>query len=272
MTLGSLWLLGGCMTIPTPLERQVVARQLADGKAWRSEQLQTRRFTLQSYLSPQKKAEKSLTVFIEGDGFAWVNSSTPSFDPSPINPTALKIALHHPDGNAAYLARPCQFQADLGADRCKQRLWTQERFSSEIVDSMNDAVDLLKERFLADSVNLVGFSGGGTIAALLSTRRKDVALLVTIAGNLDIDFWAEHLKITPLTGSLNPAHQVEKLHNIRQIHFTGGKDTSVPPLIAEAFADKFPPERRPVIRHLPTFDHHCCWADNWAYLWRSINH
>jgi hypothetical protein len=49
-----------------------------------------------------------LTVYIEGDGFAWLSRSQASYDPSPLNPVGLELALRHPLGESAYLARTCQ--------------------------------------------------------------------------------------------------------------------------------------------------------------------
>ncbi len=37
---------------------------------------------------------------------------------------------------------------------------------------------------------MVGFSDGGGAAALLAAMRQDVTFLGTVAGNLDIDAWA----------------------------------------------------------------------------------
>ena len=37
---------------------------------------------------------------------------------------------------------------------------------------------------------MVGFSDGGGAAALLAAMRQDVIFLGTVAGNLDIDAWA----------------------------------------------------------------------------------
>lgn len=50
-------------------------------------------FTLLTYLPPISGAVNTLTIHIEGDGLAWINSSTPSSDPTPTNPLALRLAL-----------------------------------------------------------------------------------------------------------------------------------------------------------------------------------
>jgi hypothetical protein len=49
------------------------------------------------------------------------------------------------------------------------------------------------------------------VAALVAARRTDVDRLVTVAGNLDPTAWAVYQHIQPLTGSLNPADEVDAL-------------------------------------------------------------
>jgi hypothetical protein len=51
----------------------------------------------------------ALHVYIEGDGFAWKSRTQPSNDPTPNNPTGLKLAAADANANVLYLARPCQF-------------------------------------------------------------------------------------------------------------------------------------------------------------------
>jgi len=211
-----------------------------------------------------------LTVYIEGDGFAWVSSDMPSSDPTPIHPVGLQLALAQPDGNAAYLGRPCQYG---GADQlpCGRQYWTAGRFAAEVIDASNIAIDDLKKRFGARELTLVGFSGGGAVAALLAARRGDVRRLITVAGNLDHQAWTTQLRLSPLTGSLNPADYRDKLATVIQWHFAGGSDRVMPSTIAENFAAGFPPRNKPIVRVVPGYDHQCCWVQNWPALWGEIS-
>jgi hypothetical protein len=227
-------------------------------------------FNLVSYLPVPQKTGQRLTVYIEGDGFAWISESQPSLDPTPLNPIGLKLALADQNGNAVYLARPCQY-IDAEANGCAQRYWTGARFSPEVIASENEAISQLKSRFRAQTLTLVGYSGGGATAALVAARRTDVARLITVAGNLDPQSWAVYHHIQPLIKSLNPVDEIAGLTAIRQWHFVGGKDNVIPPSLVESYAARFPVGQRPAVLIEPTFDHQCCWAENWALLMEQVH-
>jgi dienelactone hydrolase len=265
-----VWLfLSACTSLPTFVERRELADELARSHDWHAVTLPAGPFDLVAYLPDRPQAGDHLTLYIEGDGFAWISTSQPSPDPTPRNPIGLKMALAHPKDNAAYLARPCQY-VDTRATHCPQRYWTQQRFAPEVVAALGKAADELKARFHARRLTLVGYSGGGAIAALLAARRNDVDGLITVAGNLDHRAWTRHHGIAPLTGSLNPADMQEALAGIPQVHFVGSEDRVVPPGITEAFASRFPASGVIRVRLVPGFDHHCCWAENWKELWTSV--
>lgn len=256
--------------IPTPAMRVRDANYLAQAADWQFNTISTPDFVLATYTP--KKIEKStvLTIYIEGDGFAWRTASTISDNPTPINPLALKLALAHPPhrGVAVYLARPCQYVSGSDWKMCSSSDWTSKRFSSAVIDASNQAVDQLKAKVGARELVLVGYSGGGAVAALLAAKRHDVTQLVTVAGNLDTDYWVHENKFKPLTGSLNPADQWAALASIPQMHFVGEDDTTVRPDVAEAYAKHFPANAQPTIKVIPHFDHSCCWVQQWPTLFK----
>lgn len=260
--------LAGCLSLSPGLRRDN-ADQMATASGWQRMRLPAGRFVLAGYLPRNIPAnETTLTIYIEGDGLAWINASLVSLDPTPLKPVGLALALRHPQGAAAYLARPCQYVKEEDAQGCSTEYWTNRRFAPEVVESTSQAVDLLKQQFQAKQLVLVGYSGGGAVAALVAARRHDVALLVTVAGNLDHQTWTKQHHATPLTGSLNPADVWEQLRDVPQLHFIGGKDEIVGREVAEAFARHFPADRRPDIRMIPDFDHTCCWAEQWPELFK----
>ncbi len=263
----SLWL-AACVQVPSVNERVEQASDLAAKKSWKSEDIKTDSFTLRAYLPQDQKKSEILNVYIEGDGLAWVNSSTPSFDPTPTNPLALTLALL--DTNAsAYLARPCQFVGAELQRHCAQKYWTSHRFAPEVIDATNSAVNQLKVRFIANKVRLIGYSGGGAVAALVASRRNDVVQLVTVAGNLDHVAWARQHRLSPLSGSLNPVDFWKDLQDIPQRHYVGGKDRIVDEHITQSYVDRFAANKKPDVSVIPTFDHHCCWALIWPGVVRN---
>ena len=260
--------LGGCLNLSPELRRDN-AEQMAAASEWERVRLPAGRFVLAGYIPRNIPANNTiLTIYLEGDGLAWINASLISLDPTPIKPVGLAMALRHPKGAVAYLARPCQYVEGADTQGCSTQYWTNLRFAPEVVESANQAIDLLKQQFQATQLVLVGYSGGGAVAALVAARRHDVALLVTVAGNLDHRVWTGLHHATPLTGSLNPADAWPELQEIPQLHFVGGKDRIIPPEVAKSFVTHFPADRRPEIRVIPDFDHTCCWAEQWPELFK----
>jgi hypothetical protein len=262
-------IISACAAIPAPAERRRHADGLAATRDWQAIPLVVSGFSLLAYVPAKIEPSAVLTVYIEGDGFAWVTGSRPSADPTPRDPLALRLALAHPDRNAAYLARPCQF-ANAELTGCAERYWTDERFAPEVIAATDQALDVLKTRSGAKRLNLVGYSGGGAVGMLVAARRQDIDRLVTVGGNLDHVAWTTHHRVQPLIGSLNPVAVAVKLNGVRQWHFAGGRDRVVPPWLIEEFASRFAAAQRPHIHTERDFDHLCCWAENWGALWGKV--
>lgn len=258
-----------CTGIPSPAQRQRVADALAQQKGWHAITIPAKPLDLVAYVPGVREHARSLVVFVEGDGLAWIGDTGPSSNPTPREPVGLRIALAHPEGNAAYLARPCQYTSAQASD-CPQRYWTDGRFAPEVIDAADRAIDALEQRFGADRLTLVGYSGGGAVAALVAARRDDVERLVTIAGNLDPAAWTRLHHLPTLRSSLSPADEVAALHRVPQWHFVGARDSNVPPELAVGFARRFPEDGRPAVEVEAAFDHRCCWASAWPRLWRSV--
>lgn len=257
--------LSACTHIPTGQERNENAIELAVAAGWKKELIETDNFILAVFLPKTLATTETLTIYIEGDGLAWINSSTPSEDPTPMDPLALKLALLD-DSPAVYLARPCQFMADEQNKNCAKKYWTGSRFSAEVIQSSNQAIDQIKHRFKARKFILVGYSGGGAVAALVAASRTDVARLITIAGNIDHRVWTKENHLSTLSGSLNPADEWIYLQHIPQTHFVGGKDQVIGEYVARSYASHFPNNLTPSIVIIPEFDHHCCWLERWPAL------
>jgi pimeloyl-ACP methyl ester carboxylesterase len=156
-------------------------------------------------------------------------------------------------------------EADWGA--CRKTYWTDRRFSNEVIESVNQAISALKLRLGASKLVLVGYSGGGAVAALVAARRNDVAQLVTVAGNLDHRAWTSLHHDTPLDNSLNAADEWRKLQSVPQKHLIGERDEVISADVSRSYAGRFPVNHRPELITMPGFGHSCCWVDKWPEIW-----
>ncbi|NOX14761.1 MAG: alpha/beta hydrolase [Epsilonproteobacteria bacterium] len=255
----------GCgYNVPTPKERFDTANTIAKQNYLQTKIYKTKNFDIFSYSTDLSKCkQKNLHAYIEGDGLSWITSSTISDDPTPINPLALKLMIQDSAKCKLYLARPCQY---IKTSKCTKEVWTSHRFSQEVIDSYHEIFDSLKYKKLT----LFGYSGGGTVATLLSAQRDDINELVTIAGNLDINFWAKKHYITPLTGSLNPINFVSKLKNIKQIHLIGGKDDIVGISVFNSYKSYFINDANIKYKIYKNFTHSCCWTKEWKNILKGL--
>ena len=176
--------------------------------------------------APAPLAGEVLTVFIEGDGNAHDARGRPTRDPTPRDPTSLKIAHAWPGTNKVWLGRLCQYTRERDT-ACAPADWSLDRFSGGAVTATNAALDRLKAQSGAKRLVLVGWSGGGTVAALAAARRSDVEALVTIAAPLDLSAWTTAMQISPLPPEGDPA-RLGALP-MKQVHLYGGRDRTVPP-------------------------------------------
>ncbi|NQW54149.1 MAG: alpha/beta hydrolase [Rhodospirillales bacterium] len=205
-----------------------------------------------------------LFVYIEGDGLAYLDARTPSADPTPLDPLALRLAAADPGPAVLYLGRPCQFAPGRADPRCGVRAWTTGRFAADVVTSVDDAIGRERLRRPERALVLVGYSGGGVIAALVAARRSDVALLVTVAAPLDVADWTRRLGLSPLAGSEHPLDHAERLSTVRQVAFAGRQDKTVPVASIESAVARFGLSAKLIV--VPDFDHRCCWVRDWPHL------
>jgi len=241
---------------------RATADQIATRGGLVADDIQAAPFHLRVYRRPSHAS--TLRVYIEGDGHAWTTVHTPSEDPTPWAPIALELAARDPSVDVAYLARPCQYVR--GDSACDTAFWTDRRYGETVVHSLDLAVDTLKNAASARRLELVGYSGGGVVAALIAARRQDVTSLRTIAANLDTEAWTMSHDLTPLNGSLNPADTASALAGLPQIHFVGGDDTNVNASVVRSFVRRMGPSQCARIRIEPGLTHNGDWAARWPSL------
>lgn len=252
-----------CTSVPAPAERKTSAEETAIAAGMTPATIRTDRFDLYALIR-HDASSALLVVYIEGDGFAWERRDKRSDDPTPLNPVSLHLAVADNAPAVAYLARPCQFVAT--PRYCDSDLWTTARYSEAVIAATDEALDQLKAKTGATKLALVGYSGGGTVAALAAARRSDVVWLKTVASPLDIAAFTNHHQVSPLAGSLNPASDVAALTRLPQIHYMGEDDEIVPPEINRAAIAQLDAEGCAELRVLRDVEH----GDGWRSAWPSL--
>ncbi|KAB0517199.1 alpha/beta hydrolase [Pseudomonas extremorientalis] len=201
-----------------------------------------------------------LRVYLEGDGHSWATATQPSLDPSPHNLLVPRLAINDPTPNA-YLARPCQF---VMVAACQSALWTHRRFSQEVVTSLSQALDQLKQRYGNSEFELVGYSGGAALALLLAAQRNDVTQVQTLAGNLSPRLWATMKGLSPLDGSLDPLDYRSRLALLPQRHLIGEADLIIPSGLADRYQQALDSPLCEYI-HVRGASHDKGWEATWSH-------
>jgi len=200
-------------------------------------------------------------VYLEGDGSPWRHEREVAVDPGPRNPVMLQLMAL--DSKASiYLGRPC-YHGLYMQPPCHPYLWTHGRYSPRVVNAMAQALERVMQNNAAEQLVLIGYSGGGAIAMLLAERVPNVVSVVTLAGNLDPDAWAEHRNYSRLQGSLNPANRTPLPSGIYQLHIAAENDVVVPPEMIETAIKH---QINAGFRVLPDADHTCCWQAVWPSI------
>lgn len=201
---------------------------------------------------------KTLHVYIAGDGVPSTAARYDPPDPTPAADPTFGLMAKDP-APRILLGRPCQH---VPGD-CDPLHFTLGRYGDAVVTSMAVALrEFLHESALSEDVRivLIGFSGGGTIAALLAEHLPEATALVTLAANLDTDAWAALHGTPRLIYSLNPSERPPLGRALHQLHLRGDRDENVPAELGRAWIERQPDARLQIERG---FDHTCCWERIW---------
>jgi hypothetical protein len=249
-------LVTGCAAPPT--------EKLAVQNNFKKTYIQTTKFNLATYQKILKPGA-NVNIYIEGDGSAWSGRYRLSPDPSPRSGTTMQLATLDPNPNVVYLARPCQYSPQDLKTVCDSKYWSLARYSPEVVNALDMAISQIKRQCAANQVNLIGYSGGGALAVLITAQRTDVASIRTVAGNLDLNTMDKIHDTTPLSESLDPLAVAQKVRHIPQLHFVGGKDYIVPEKVAKSFVKEAGLDSNAVVV-IKKAAHNTHWDKNWPQL------
>ena len=264
--LGAIALLacGGCASLASSSDSRSAAETRAQARGFEALQLKAGAFELAARVRHGGEPAAELAIYIEGDGAAWPTPYHPPSDPTPRKPVSLLLATADPAPAVAYLGRPCQYLDEPALAACPSAYWIERRFAPEVIAAYDEAIDRLKRGFAARRVRLVGYSGGGIIAALLASRRQDVAALVTVAAPLALADWVTWHGASPLRGSLDPMSQAAA--TAPGVHFVGNDDKNVPVEIVAGYVRA----KGGRVEAVAGFDHDCCWTREWANLLQRV--
>jgi hypothetical protein len=260
--LGAVCAMSGCA------DRNAHADALAATGGLRREQIRTDNFVLTAFVRLERP-DKPLTIYLEGDGLAWLSLTEPSLDPTPRLATGLALAVVDPAPNVVYLARPCQFTPMALNPQCDIPYWTGKRFAPEVVASVAQAVAQFAARAPGQAINLVGYSGGAALAVMVAAQRRDVASIRTVAGNLDDEFINRLHHVSAMPQSENPIDFAPRVAAIPQIHFSSANDSVVPPEVARRFVDAVG-SRCARVEVVPDLSHDGDWSRVWPALLAAV--
>jgi pimeloyl-ACP methyl ester carboxylesterase len=253
LIIASLSATAACSHVPLNIQAT------AQGSALHAEVLDGRSYRLQA-LVPRSGHYERLRVYIEGDGRAWKTSRVVSDDPTPGQSLVLDMAVND-DVPAIYLARPCQFISSPG---CSKQVWTSGRYSQTVIDVYLAVLDTLKSKYGVSDFELVGHSGGATVALLVAAQRRDVGMVQTLAGNVDHAAWTRSRNLLPLQDSLNPTLYAQQLRAVPQRHYVGRNDRIIPASVLDSYMSQIKPVCSQTV--IVDGDHHSGYQAEWSAL------
>lgn len=205
--------------------------------------------------SNDSDSESALHVYLHGDGQPWLGPK--KIAAVPTSNHQVEFSLWRADSvESFFIGRPCYF--DTSDTRCTPLYWTSGRYSIEVRDSLISVLTKIYHDSGKRDIVVIGYSGGGTLAALVANELEFVSELVTIASPLDVHEWTRSHGYSPLSESLSPL-DIDIRANLKQLHFIGGKDENVTYKSNDSFYNKNNIE--PVIEG--DFGHVCCWENLW---------
>jgi hypothetical protein len=203
-----------------------------------------------------------ITVYVEGDVRGFAPSENPGVDATQDENLGLRLAALDPSDNVVVISHPCQF--NISDSVCFDKTWKNGRLAAQVYASTNRALDYVLAVVPHPYLNLVGYSGGGAVAAILAAWRHDVISLRTIAGNLDpvVGNGRAHASV-PQDDFIDPMEIAPRLALLPQEHFVGDKDVLVPPFLTENFVKAIGLSYCVRITHIAEATHKTGWEEMW---------
>lgn len=260
--------LGGCGASSSLSSRHANAVEIGSTAMMTERVIPAGQFSLTAWERVTKQ-DTPVNLYIEGDGLAWLDAHTKSMNPTPPDPLTLRLAAADRAENVIYIARPCQYTGMSGGGFCSDIYWTTGRTAPEVIQAFQQALNNIKHRYNVSGFNLIGYSGGASVAALAAAGRTDVLSLRTVAGNTDYTAFTNYHRVSPMDGSVNPVTVAAKLANLPQMHFIGGDDEIVPGVVFDSWEQASGSPTCVQSAIVPDVSHEKGWAERWPELLKT---
>jgi hypothetical protein len=262
--LAALIIAASCVAYPNQIATkttQIAALQNLSPKIYETKNFKI--FTLQKITNPNQP----LRIYFEGDGKAFTKKNVASPNPTPTSYFLINLIAQDSHPNIIYIARPCQFVEEKKCYRNNpEKYWTSERFSDEVLDSINEVVS----EFSNFKLELIGYSGGATVAKYIAAKNQianhNIINFRTIAGNISNKKFSELHNVKELESPESDKIILHQLENIPQIHFIGNDDEITPVALAKSYVDNLSRKDCVKIIHVEGVSHSSGWQNQWAEL------
>ena len=222
-------------------------------------------FVLSCFYKPGLAGEKELHVYLEGDGRPWQSGILPAEDLTTRASVMLPL-MAQDSASSLYLGRPC-YNGHAHDAGCESRLWTSARYGEQVITAMTKGLADFTLRYGYSKLVLIGHSGGGSLALLLSQRLPQTQALITLAGNYDINLWTDYHGYLRLNGSENPADHPNQ--GVTEWHFLGELDNTIPP---QLFLSLLQNRNHSQVEILSNVTHQLGWVNYWPKILSRLKH
>jgi pimeloyl-ACP methyl ester carboxylesterase len=235
----------------------------AESQGLTATQIPANAFTLAGFYQIKSPGDQIVHIYLEGDGKPFEQGLMATNDPTTRASVVLPL-MALDTASKLYLARPC-YNGHALDKICNPSLWTTARYSETVVLAMAAAIHSFCVEHGFRKVILIGHSGGGAIAMLVAGHLPETQALITLAGNYDIDAWADFHGYDRLSLSLNPAQFPNT--GIPEWHYLGDKDSNIPPVL---FSQDLLNRANSHVIVLPDTEHNYGWVKHWPNILSEI--
>lgn len=252
--------------------------------------INTSHFPIQIFT--QNQNTKHAIIYLEGDGLVINKYGDVAMNPTPTDPMALrlasvdtrpltKIVVNRPFHYVISCHTECSrikcpgLKVSASRSRNKagmtlfrngnaSKYWTTARYAPEVIQSIDETIKQCQQQFHFETIEFVAYSGGASVALLLTPYFENITRIISFAGNLDHKNWTSYHDTQPLFESLDPMENKEFIRKIPQLHFVGSSDDNTTTELAKAYKQKIDSDKISIIV-IKGFDH----DSNWPSVWQE---